>query len=94
MCQKSESALFSRSALESSRYKAQAVTRILATSTKMPTTEKERPAAAAMKSTARDHPHTINVPVAIDLRGVKGPNAVTISGVYEPAEEYCNGWPV
>jgi hypothetical protein len=32
--------------------------------------------------------------VAIDIRGAKGPNAVTINGVYEPTEEYCNNWPV
>jgi hypothetical protein len=32
--------------------------------------------------------------VAIDIRGAKGPNAVTINGVYEPIEEVCNGWPV
>jgi hypothetical protein len=35
-----------------------------------------------------------NPPVAIDIRGAKGPNAVTINGVYEPTEEYCNNWPV
>ena len=31
---------------------------------------------------------------AIDIRGAKGPNAVTINGVYEPTEEMCSGWPV
>ena len=31
---------------------------------------------------------------AIDIRGAKGPNAVTINGVYEPTEEVCNGWTV
>jgi hypothetical protein len=32
--------------------------------------------------------------VAIDIRGAKGPNAVTINGVYEPTDEFCNDWPV
>lgn len=32
--------------------------------------------------------------MAIDIRGAKGPNAVTINGVYEPTEEVCSGWPV
>ena len=33
-------------------------------------------------------------PIAIDIRGAKGPNAVTINGVYDPTEEVCSGWPV
>ena len=32
--------------------------------------------------------------VAIEIRGAKGPNAVTINGVYEPTDEICNDWPV
>ena len=33
--------------------------------------------------------------VPIDVRGAKGPNAVTINGVYEPCpDEVCSGWPV
>ena len=32
--------------------------------------------------------------VPIDVRGAKGPNAVTINGVFEPTEEVCSGWPV
>lgn len=32
--------------------------------------------------------------VAIDIRGAKGPNAVTINGIYEPTHEVCSGWPV
>lgn len=32
--------------------------------------------------------------VPIDIRGAKGPNAVTINGVYEPTHEVCNGWTV
>ncbi|CAK9250495.1 unnamed protein product [Sphagnum jensenii] len=32
--------------------------------------------------------------VSIDIRGAKGPNAVTINGVYDPTEEICSGWPV
>lgn len=31
---------------------------------------------------------------SIDIRGAKGPNAVTINGVYEPTHEVCNGWTV
>ncbi len=32
--------------------------------------------------------------VSIEIRGAKGPNAVTINGVYEPTDEICNDWPV
>lgn len=32
--------------------------------------------------------------VSIDIRGAKGPNAVTINGVYDPTDEICNDWPV
>ena len=32
--------------------------------------------------------------VSIDIRGAKGPNAVTINGVYEPTDEVCSNWPV
>lgn len=32
--------------------------------------------------------------MSIDIRGAKGPNAVTINGVYDPTEEICNGWSV
>jgi len=30
----------------------------------------------------------------VDIRGARGPNAVTINGVYEPTDEMCNDWPV
>ena len=32
--------------------------------------------------------------VSIDIRGAKGPNAVTINGTYDPTDEVCNDWPV
>lgn len=32
--------------------------------------------------------------VPVDIRGARGPNAVTINGIYEPTEEICNDWPV
>lgn len=32
--------------------------------------------------------------VSIDIRGAKGPNAVTINGIYDPTDEVCNDWPV
>ena len=32
--------------------------------------------------------------VSIDIRGAKGPNAVTINGTYDPTDEVCNEWPV
>lgn len=32
--------------------------------------------------------------VSIDIRGAKGPNAVTINGTYDPTDELCNDWPV
>ena len=32
--------------------------------------------------------------VPVDIRGARGPNAVTINGIYEPTEEECNNWPV
>jgi len=32
--------------------------------------------------------------VSIDIRGAKGPNAVTINGTYDPTDELCNEWPV
>lgn len=32
--------------------------------------------------------------VPVDIRGARGPNAVTINGVYEPTDEMCNDWPV
>lgn len=35
-----------------------------------------------------------NTYVAIDIRGAKGPNAISVNGVYEPTEEICNRFPV
>jgi hypothetical protein len=32
--------------------------------------------------------------VSIDIRGAKGPNAITINGTYDPTDEICNDWPV
>lgn len=32
--------------------------------------------------------------VPIDIRGAKGPNAVTINGIYDPTDEICNDWSV
>jgi hypothetical protein len=32
--------------------------------------------------------------VSIDIRGAKGPNAVTINGTYDPTDEICNDWSV
>ncbi len=32
--------------------------------------------------------------VSIDIRGAKGPNAITINGTYDPTDELCNDWPV
>ena len=31
---------------------------------------------------------------SVDIRGARGPNAVTINGVYDPTDEVCNDWPV
>jgi len=31
---------------------------------------------------------------AVDIRGARGPNAVTINGIYDPTDEVCNDWPV
>lgn len=32
--------------------------------------------------------------VSIDIRGAKGPNAITINGTYDPTDEVCNDAPV
>jgi hypothetical protein len=32
--------------------------------------------------------------VSIDIRGAKGPNAITINGTYDPTDEICNDAPV
>ena len=31
---------------------------------------------------------------SVDIRGARGPNAVTINGQYDPTDELCNDWPV
>eukprot|EP01036_Dinobryon_divergens_P033733 gene33733-43594_t len=40
------------------------------------------------------HTTGIGGAVSIDIRGARGPNAVTINGVYDPTDEVCNDWPV